>query len=77
LNAGSAVRLAPVTGRAGQSEIAVQTVRCPHEGGTVLVTSGLDVFLGEDLVEPLNAAVLDAEETERGAGPRAPGAESR
>jgi hypothetical protein len=39
----------------------------PREGDTGLETSGLDVFPGEDLVEPLNAAVLDAEETERGA----------
>jgi hypothetical protein len=63
----SAVRLAPVTGPVGQSEIAVQTVRCPREGDTGLETSDLDVFLDEDLVEPLNAAVLDPEETGRGA----------
>ena len=63
---GSAVRLAPVTGDAGKSEIAVQTVEGPREGDAVVEASGLDVFLAEDLVEPLEAAVLDAEETERG-----------
>jgi hypothetical protein len=66
LNAGSAVRLAR-SGPVGQSEIAVQTVHCPGEGDRVVDTSGLDVLLGEDLLEPLNAAVHDTEETERGA----------
>jgi Fe-S cluster assembly iron-binding protein IscA len=63
---GAAIRLAAVTGPTGESEIAIQTVEGPREGDGSTEASGLDVFVAEDLVEPLDAAVLDAEDTERG-----------
>jgi Fe-S cluster assembly iron-binding protein IscA len=63
---GGAIRLAAVTGPAGESEIAIQTVEGPREGDATTQAPGLDVFLAEDLVQPLDAAVLDVEETEQG-----------
>lgn len=63
---GGAIRLASVTGPTGESEIAIQTVEGPREGDATTQAMGLDVFLAEDLVQPLDAAVLDAEETEKG-----------
>jgi Fe-S cluster assembly iron-binding protein IscA len=63
---GDAIRLASVTGPTGESEIAIQTVEGPREGDATTEAPGLDVFLAEDLAQPLDAAVLDAEETEQG-----------
>lgn len=63
---GGAIRLASVTGSTGESEIAIQTVEGPREGDAKTRATGLDVFLAEDLVQPLDVAVLDAEETEQG-----------
>lgn len=63
---GGAIRLAPVTGPTGVSEIAIQTVEGPREGDTPTEATDLDVFVAEDLAQPLDAAVLDAEETEEG-----------
>jgi Fe-S cluster assembly iron-binding protein IscA len=63
---GGAIRLASVTGPTGESEIAIQTVEGPREGDATTQAPGLDVFLAEDLVQPLDAAVLDAEEMEQG-----------
>jgi Fe-S cluster assembly iron-binding protein IscA len=63
---GGAIRLASVTGPTGGSEIAIQTVEGPREGDATAQATGLDVFLAEDLVQPLDAAVLDAEQTEQG-----------
>ena len=63
---GGAIRLASVTGPTGESEIAIQTVEGPREGDATTQAPGLDVFLAENLVQPLDAAVLDAEETEQG-----------
>jgi Fe-S cluster assembly iron-binding protein IscA len=61
---GGAIRLASVTGPTGESQIAIQTVEGPREGDATTEAQGLDVFLAENLVQPLDAAVLDAEETE-------------
>ena len=61
---GDAIRLASVTGPTGESEIAIQTVDGPREGDATTQAPGLDVFLADDLAQPLDAAVLDAEETE-------------
>jgi Fe-S cluster assembly iron-binding protein IscA len=61
---GGAIRLASVTGPTGESEVAVQTVEGPREGDAATEATGVDVFVAEDLVQPLDAAVLDAEETE-------------
>lgn len=63
---GGAIRLASVTGPTGESEIAIQKVEGPREGDAPTQAPGLDVFLAEDLVQPLDASVLDAEETEQG-----------
>ncbi|MGH2681950.1 MAG: hypothetical protein ACRDIX_01795 [Actinomycetota bacterium] len=61
---GGAIRLAPVIGPTGESEVAIQTVEGPREGDATTEAEGLDVFVAEDLIQPLEAAVLDAEETE-------------
>jgi Fe-S cluster assembly iron-binding protein IscA len=61
---GGAIRLASVTGPTGESQIAIQTVEGPREGDAATAAQGVDVFVAEDLVQPLDAAVLDAEETE-------------
>jgi Fe-S cluster assembly iron-binding protein IscA len=61
---GGAIRLAPVIGPTGESEVGIQTVEGPREGDTTTEAEGVDVFVAEDLVQPLDAAVLDAEETE-------------
>lgn len=63
---GGAIRLASVTGPTGESEIAIQTVEGPREGDATTEATGLAVFVAEDLVQPLDAAVLDAAETEQG-----------
>jgi Fe-S cluster assembly iron-binding protein IscA len=63
---GGAIRLAQVTGPTGESEIAIQTVEGPREGDAPTEARGLDVFVAEDLAQPLDAAVLDAEATEAG-----------
>jgi Fe-S cluster assembly iron-binding protein IscA len=63
---GGAIRLASVAGPTGESEIAIQTVNGPREGDATMQATGLDVFLAEDLVQSLDASVLDAEETEQG-----------
>jgi Fe-S cluster assembly iron-binding protein IscA len=63
---GGAIRLASVTGPTGESEVAIQTVEGPRKGDAPTEAPGLDVFLAEDLARPLDAAVLDAEETEQG-----------
>lgn len=64
---GGAIRLASVTGPTGEPEVAIQTVEGPREGDAPTQAPGLDVFLADDLAQPLDAAVLDAEETEQGA----------
>lgn len=63
---GGAIRLAPVTGPTGESEIAIQTVEGPREGDAPTQATNPEVFVDQDLAQPLDAAVLDAEETERG-----------
>lgn len=63
---GAAIRLAAVTGQAGESEIAIQPVESPREGDAPTEATDLDVFVSEDLAQPLDAAVLDAEDTEGG-----------
>lgn len=63
---GGAIRLAPVTGPTGESEIGIQTVEGPRVGDAPTEAADLDVFVAEDLARPLDAAVLDAEETEKG-----------
>jgi Fe-S cluster assembly iron-binding protein IscA len=63
---GGAIRLAPVTGPTGESEIGIQTVEGPRQGDAPTEAAHLDVFVAEDLAQPLDAAVLDAEETEGG-----------
>jgi Fe-S cluster assembly iron-binding protein IscA len=64
---GGAIRLAPVTGPTGESEIGIQTVEGPREGDATAESAGLEVFVAEGLAQPLDAAVLDAQETEAGA----------
>jgi Fe-S cluster assembly iron-binding protein IscA len=61
---GGAIRLAPVIGPTGESQVAIQTVEGPRKGDATTEAEGLEVFVAEDLVQPLDAAVLDAEETE-------------
>jgi Fe-S cluster assembly iron-binding protein IscA len=61
---GGAIRLAPVLGPTGESEVAIQTVEGPREGDETTEATGVDVFVAEDLAQPLETAVLDAEETE-------------
>jgi Fe-S cluster assembly iron-binding protein IscA len=63
---GGAIRLTAVTGRAGESEIAIQPVESPREGDAPTEATDLDVFVSEDLAQPLDAAVLDAEDAEGG-----------
>jgi len=55
-----------VTGPTGESEIAIQTVEGPREGDTTTEATGVDVFVAEDLAQPLDSAVLDAEATDVG-----------
>jgi Fe-S cluster assembly iron-binding protein IscA len=64
---GEAIRLAPVTDPAGEPDIALQTVEGPREGDAQTEATGVEVFVAEDLAQPLDAAVLDAEGTGEGA----------
>ena len=63
---GGAIRLAQVTDPTGESKIAIQTVEGPREGDAPTEASDPDVFVAEDLAQPLDSAVLDAEATEVG-----------
>lgn len=61
---GDAIRLAPVIGPSGESQVGIQTVEGPREGDAGAEATGVEVFVAEELVQPLDAAVVDAEETE-------------
>ncbi|MGH2674791.1 MAG: hypothetical protein ACRDH1_05195 [Actinomycetota bacterium] len=64
---GSAVRIQPVQGPAGEPAISFQPVAGPTEGDAEGNASGLDVFVAPELSDPLDEAVLDARQTEEGA----------
>ena len=64
---GDAIRLAPVTQPTGESDIALQTVEGPREGDARTDAEDPEVFVAEDLAQPLDAAVLDVEDTAEGA----------
>ncbi|MGH7539536.1 MAG: hypothetical protein ACRELC_00900 [Gemmatimonadota bacterium] len=63
---GEAIRLAPVTQATGESDIALQTVEGPRQGDAQTDAKDPQVFVAEDLAQPLDGAVLDVEDTPEG-----------
>jgi Fe-S cluster assembly iron-binding protein IscA len=63
---GTAIRLAPVPGPGGETGITIQTVDGPEAGDAPSASPGLDVCVAPALAEPLDAAILDTQETDQG-----------
>lgn len=62
------IRLAAQQGPDGQVGLAIGFSEEPAESDQVSEQSGTEVYVAEELVEPLSTSVLDIEETPEGTG---------
>lgn len=56
---GNAIRLFATPGPTGEMAIAIEPVDIPETGDAPTEAEGLDVFVAQELEEPLREAVLD------------------
>lgn len=63
---GSAIRIETIEAPGGETGITFQPVGGPTEGDVEGAAAGVDVYVSEELVEPLGTVILDARTTDEG-----------
>jgi Fe-S cluster assembly iron-binding protein IscA len=65
---GSAIRIEPVQGPAGETLITFEPVKEPREGDQTGQATDLEVFVAPEIADSLSTAILDVAQTDQGPG---------